>query len=143
MRGKRFLALIAKALSTADPHSDGRSLVSVSPMVLTAWSKRLEEMIAPKKGRGRDSKTDMHKEWALSYWCHRALAPEDVKGAVSIVQNLTRYGFPAEPEPKAATITRVARKYRSAVFKRIDHDNPRDLARLREYLSKRERRGRQ
>lgn len=150
-RESTLLRALAHALKGATPHSDGSSIVPVSPAVLRFWGEQLEEL-EQSRGRGAPDKSRLHLSWAVQYWYWRAIAPADIDGAVRNVQKITTTLYPGEPVPTAATIQRVARKHRVDVFALFDANDGYDaedgphhpfLEPLREYLRKHERRGRE
>lgn len=139
-RSSTPLRVIAEALKGALPHSDGSSIVPVAPAVLRFWGEQLEDL-EQNRGRGAPDKSRLHLNWAVQYWHRRAVAPADIDGTIRNVQQITTTLYPGEPVPTAATIQRVARKHRADVFALFDGDGPYIKA-LREYLEKREKRGR-
>jgi hypothetical protein len=141
-RSSTPLRVIAEALKGAIPHSDGSSIVRVSPLVLRLWGEKLEE-IEGGRARGAPGKSLLHTNWSLQYWAWRASAPADIDGAIRNVQFFSHALYPWEPVPTATTVKRIARKHRSDVFALFRGDRFADLKPLLTYLEKHERHGRE
>lgn len=135
-RGSTPLRVIAEALRNASFHGDNSSIVPISPLVLHLWGEQLEEI--ENRARGAPGKSLLHANWAVRYWHWRATAPEDIKGAIRDAQDFTRELYPWEQVPTAATVKRVARKHRAAVFATFRGN----LKPLLAYLEEHEKQGR-
>ena len=140
-RASSPLRVIAEALKNSRPHSDGGAIVGVPALKLRQWAAKLEEL--ENRAGAVTEKAVLHTQWALQYWTHRALAPEDVRGAIRAAQQFTTALYPWAPTPNAQTIKRVARRHRAEVLRAFRADSSLDLAPLLTYLKNRERRGRQ